>query len=59
MTTKEMLQLVVKTGSEMRAAQKGFFRSKEKGQRKDFLIKSKELEKKFDNLLFNANQSLK
>jgi hypothetical protein len=59
MTDREMLQSLVDTGTKMRSAQKGFFTSKEVEVRREFLIKSKQLEKEFDNALASFGKSIK
>lgn len=59
MSEKEMLEKIIEIGSNMRAAQKGFFATKDPIQKKEYLIKSKQHEKEFDNALFNIKQLLK
>jgi hypothetical protein len=59
MTEREMLDKIIEIGTNMRAAQKGFFSTKDPTQKKDFLVKSKVHEKEFDNALFNVKQLLK
>lgn len=59
MTEKQMLDSLIEIGTNMRAAQKGFFAAKDKDEKKNFLIKSKQHEKEFDTALFNIKQLLK
>jgi hypothetical protein len=59
MEVKQMLNSLIEIGTNMRAAQKGFFAAKDKEERKNFLIKSKQHEGEFDNALFNIKQLLK
>lgn len=41
MTEKQMLEKLLEIGTEMRAAQKGYFKAKDKKEKQGFLIASK------------------
>lgn len=58
MTERQMLDTLINCGERMRSAQKGFFSTKDKSIRQNFLIKSKQYEKEFDTALFNIKQFL-
>jgi hypothetical protein len=56
MTHTEMLKKLMAQGILMRAYQKGFFSSKDKKEKLEYLQKSKDAEREFDNMLFNLRQ---
>jgi hypothetical protein len=55
MTTAEMLTELIKQGEIMRSLQKEYF----KDRNKEVLIRSKQAEIKFDNLVHNIKQLIK
>jgi hypothetical protein len=55
-THTEMLKSLMRAGSNMRIAQKGYFTEKDPLKKKGLLALSKQYEKEFDTLLFNLKQ---
>lgn len=57
MTPQYLLQKFIEHGEKMREAQKGYFKSPfGSPEKRTYLSQSKQAEKEFDNLLFNAKQ---